>query len=222
MSYLFIYKQVGPDIKGEAPFDLFGWSLAMSADGTIIAAGALLNDANGTKSGHACVFEKDPFKQLYNQIGYDLRGETRGDQFGYSLAMSADGTTVVVSAIKNHGNGADSGHARVYQKDSSTQTYQQFGPDINGQAEFDRFGSSLALSADGTILAVGAVRNNGSGTSSGQVHIYQKDSANQLYRQIGPAIQGKAPGDLFGWTLTMSTDGAMVAAGAIHNNLNST
>lgn len=36
---------------------------------------------------------------------------------------------------------------------------EQTAPGLLGEAAFDRFGALLALNADGTILAVGAVRS---------------------------------------------------------------
>ena len=59
----------------------------------------------------------------------NVHGEFPGDQFGYSVAMSSDGNAIAIGAIHNGGHGIDSGHVRVYQKDSSTgtQIYQQIG-----------------------------------------------------------------------------------------------
>ena len=104
---------MGPDINGEASFDLFGWSLAMSGDGTIIAAGALLNDGNGTKSGQVRVFEKDPSDQSYIQIGY---------HFGFFIDHVRGWYNI--GAIQNNGNGIYSGHVRVYQRVAAAQSYQ--------------------------------------------------------------------------------------------------
>lgn len=48
---------MGDDLDGEAAGDLFGKSVALSADGKTVAAGAYLNAGNGTESsGHVRVF----------------------------------------------------------------------------------------------------------------------------------------------------------------------
>ena len=47
----------------------------------------------------------------------------------------------------------------------------QLGPDINGEVAGDLNGS-VAMSSDGTIVAIGADRNDGNGTMSGNVRVY--------------------------------------------------
>ena len=48
----------------------------------------------------------------------------------------------------------------------------QLGNDINGEVSFDNSGSSVSLSSDGNILAIGAPTNNLPGTDSGHVRVY--------------------------------------------------
>ena len=45
--------------------------------------------------------------------------------------------------------------------------------DIDGEAAGDKSGYSVSLSSDGNIVAIGANSNDGNGTSSGHVRIYQ-------------------------------------------------
>ena len=62
-------------------------------------------------------------------------------------------------------------HVRVYQYASST--WSQLGSDIDGEAASDKSGYSVSLSSDGTIVAIGAVHNDGNGSNSGHVRVYQ-------------------------------------------------
>ena len=48
----------------------------------------------------------------------------------------------------------------------------QIGSDINGEA-YDYSGWSVSLSSDGTIVAIGASGNDGNGSNSGHVRVYQ-------------------------------------------------
>ncbi len=68
-------------------------------------------------------------------------------------------------------NGTDSGHVRIYDYNGSA--WEQVGADINGEATDDRSGYSVSLSSDGSIVAVGAYNNDGAGSNSGHVRIYQ-------------------------------------------------
>ena len=44
----------------------------------------------------------------------DINGEAQGDQSGYSVSLSADGSVLAIGAINNDGNGHNSGHVRVF------------------------------------------------------------------------------------------------------------
>ena len=148
--------QLGGDIDGEAANDYFGTSVALSSDGTILAVGAYANDgAAGTDAGHARVFEYHQGSSTWIQLGGDIDGEAAGDNSGYSVAISSDGTRLAVGATSNDGTGTDAGHVRVF--DWSGSVWTQVGADIDGEAAGDNFSVSVALSSDGTRLAVGGL-----------------------------------------------------------------
>jgi hypothetical protein len=118
-GYARVYKevdgnwvQVGSDLDGEAAGDLSGYSVAMSGDGMRVIVGAPFNDANGDYSGHARVYKEVDGNWV--QVGSDLDGEAAGDESGNSVAISGDGMRVIVGALSNDANGADSGHAQVF------------------------------------------------------------------------------------------------------------
>ena len=58
----------------------------------------------------------------WSQLGGDIDGEAAYDYSGYSVSLSSDGTIVAIGAYANDGNGADSGHVRVYQYSSGSWT----------------------------------------------------------------------------------------------------
>ena len=91
---------------------------------------------------------------------------------GTSVALSADGSIVAIGATLNDGQaGINSGHVRVYEYNGSS--WKQKGPDIDGEAEGDESGYSVSMSADGSIVAIGARFNDASGDSSGHVRVYK-------------------------------------------------
>ena len=149
----------------------------------------------------------------WTQQGIDIDGEAAGDGSGYSVATSADGSTVAIGAPYNRGS---AGQVRVYTWNGSTWT--QRGGDIDGEAAFDLSGSSVALSADGTTVAIGAPNNDANGTNAGQVRVYTWDGS--TWTQQGGDIDGEAAGDLLGYSVAMSGDGATVAIGAPFNDGN--
>jgi hypothetical protein len=106
----------------------------------------------------------------WTQLGTDIDGETEYDQSGRSVSLSSDGTSVAIGAHQNDGSGTDAGSVRVYKNVSGT--WMQLGADIDGEAPDDRGGTSVSLSSNGSILAIGAIQNDGSGTEAGHVRVY--------------------------------------------------
>ena len=213
------YEQVGSDINGKISGDAFGYSVSMSADGTVFVVGAPYNDNNGMASGHVRVYKYSPLLNEYGQIGVDINGEAASNLFGYSVSISADGTTFVVGAPFND----NSGHIRVYKYNASMARYLQFGSDIDGEGLLDSFGFSVSMSADGSALVVGAPFNDGNGSNSGHVRVYKLNASTgsgSSYVKVGLDINGEAVGDNFGSSVSMSADGATFVVGAPKSDAN--
>ena len=70
------------------------------------------------------------------------------------------------------------------------------GQDIDGEAEYDYSGDSVSLSADGTVVAIGAPENDGNGDSAGHVRIFAFE--NDSWIQMGQDIDGEAEYDYSG------------------------
>ena len=224
------WTQLGADIDGEAAGDESGISVSLSSDGTIVAIGARYNDDSGASSGHVRVYQYDVTKTVavtdqnsstygpvgWNRLGADIAGEYWGDYSGYSVSLSSDGTIVAIGAYGNDGNGSKSGHTRIYKNISGTWT--QVGADIDGEAANDYSGYSVSLSSDGTIVAIGAKFNDGTASNAGQVRVYKNISG--TWTQVGQDIDGEAAWDNLGFSVSLSSDGTIVAIGAPYNDGN--
>lgn len=200
--------QIGDKIEGDHGTDVFGGSVAMSADGNIIAVGATHNDNNGSNAGHVRVYENS--NGTWTQIGDDIEGEAAGDQFGQSIALSADGNIIAIGAPYNSGGGTNSGHVRVFENVDGNWT--QIGDAINGVNQFDKCGWSVDLSADGNIVAIGSWEGNGNGNNSGQVRVFE--NIDGVWTQIGSDMYGLQPGHGLGVSVALSSDGTILATGA--------
>jgi hypothetical protein len=154
--------------------------------------------------------------QTWTQVGSDIDGEAAGDECGYSVSLSSDGSTVAIGARYNDGNGSYSGHVRVYKNISGTWTQQ--GSDIDGEAAYDYSGSSVSLSSDGSTVAIGAPSNGVN--DAGHVRVYKNISG--TWTQQGSDIIGEGFLDNSGTSVSLSSDGSTVAIGALYNNGNGT
>jgi len=173
------WKRLGRDIDGEAAGDWSGRSVSLAADGTTLAIGANGNDGNGESSGHVVVYRlmegEHGDDSSWERIGEDIEGEAADDQFGVHVALSADGTTLVIGANGNDGNGVSSGHVRVYYMENTDTGFiwKRLGRVIDGEAPGDNSGFSVAISANGKAVAIGSPWHSGTnGDASGHVRVF--------------------------------------------------
>jgi len=213
---MFGQTQIGSDIDGEAAGDVSGWGLSLSLDGSTVAIGAPGNDDNGDSAGHVRIYRN--ISGTWIKIGNDIDGEFAADSFGWSVALSSDGNIVAIGAPFNDGNGTAAGHVRVYQNISDV--WSQVGNEINGDFIADRSGWSISLSSDGNIVAIGVIDGSSAGfpIDGGKVKVYQNVS--DVWTQIGEDINGEATDDQFGWSISLSSDGSVVAIGSPDNDDN--
>ena len=119
----------------------------------------------------------------------------------------------------------DRGHVRVYKRDESNQSlgWTQVGNDIDGAAAGDEFGFSISLSDDGKILAIGAPKHKGEGVVwnqgvyAGHVRVYRLKDDESDWVKLGNDIVGEDGNDMAGWSVSLSSDGKIVAIGAKYN-----
>jgi Flp pilus assembly pilin Flp len=195
--------------------------LSLSNDGNIVAIGAYANNAGVTwigngngRNGHVRVYKN--VGGVWTQIGSDIDGEAALDNSGISVSLSSDGSIVAIGAIRNDGNGNQSGHVRVFQNIEGVWT--QKGSDIDGEAAEDQSGEEVSLSDNGNIVAIGAEYNDGNGSNSGHVRVYEYVGG--VWTQIGSDIDGEAAEDRSGYRVSLSSDGSIVAIGAHANDGN--
>jgi Flp pilus assembly pilin Flp len=204
------WTQIGNDIDGTLVNDQSGESVCISGDASTLAIGSVNHNSY---SGQVRVYKNTLGN--WTQIGTDINGEAAGDNFGSSISLSTDGNKIAIGANLNDANGSNSGNVRVFQY--ITGVWTQIGTSINGEAADDLSGYSVALSSDGSIVAIGAYRNDGNGVNSGHVRVYQNTVG--AWTQIGNDINGEAADDQSG-NVSLSANGYTVAIGAYGNDGN--
>jgi HJR/Mrr/RecB family endonuclease len=227
--------------------DLFGNSLALSGDGSTLAIGAPLEDSSATgingnqasnattDSGAVYVFTRAG--TAWTQQAY-VKASNSGasDEFGAHLALSADGATLAVGAAEESsaatgvgGNQADNsalqaGAVYVFTRTGVVWTQQAYVKASNTGAG-DHFGFSLALSGNGSRLAIGAIdeasaaigvggtQTDDSKLSAGAVYLFSRTGATWTQQTYVKASNTDA-GDRFGYAVALSQDGGTLAVGA--------
>lgn len=208
--------------------DFFGWAVALSADGTLLAVGALSEDSSGAQADNSlslagAVYLFQRVAGAWSQVAYlKAPTPTYGAVFGAALALSSSGNTLAVSA---RGEDGARGSVYLFARNGAAWTQTARLQASNGDPN-DKFGMSVALSGDALTLAVGASWEDSASRTIGQAQ------ANDLAPQAGAAyvfVSGangvwsqqaylKADNadsnDFFGETIAISGDGNAVAVGA--------
>ncbi|MDA9587186.1 BspA family leucine-rich repeat surface protein, partial [Flavobacteriaceae bacterium] len=215
-----------PSVNG----DRFGYQVSLSSDGSIVAI-------SGYQRNWVRVFSWNG--SAWVRLGVDIlgKGDITNDNFGTRLQLSSDGTRLVVSAPLDglYGSGNPdmryAGNVRVYDyTPSGTASWTHIGQDIygtvGGGVYGDRSGSEgLSISDDGSRIAIGSHSYDGGGPylssyndNRGQVRIFEyTPSGTASWTQLGPSIDGET-GDSSGYSVTLSSDGSIVAISSPQND----
>jgi hypothetical protein len=228
--------------------DEFGAALALSADGSRLAVSARYEGSSALGVGGDQADNGSPF----SGAGYILRRDAggwvheayvkgangrRSFWMGTSLSLSGDGATLVLGApgdrngvtgINSTDFGAadreQSGASHVYRRTGTTWTDEAFVKPTFSDA-FDLFGTTVALSNDGNVLAVGAEQedsasiginmsaSSNSAGDAGAAYVFRRTGATWIQEAYVKPMNTGA-GDLFGSWVGLSGDGAMLAVGA--------
>jgi hypothetical protein len=204
------WELVGDSIEGG---EKYGDSLDFSADGRIVAVGdrsAKRTVAGGEVTGVVQIFQD--VNDTWIQMGSDLIG---GDQFGWSISLSADGHRLVVSTPESK---TSTGIIQAF--DFNGQSWEEIGRPVKGETEKESFSVAIALSGDGSILASGAPRysKGGRGLGPGIVRTFRFDENEQIWSPYGQPLEGANQLDVFGSSVSLSFNGEVLAVGGPQNN----
>ena len=184
--------------------DRFGISVSISGDNILVGANG--DDNKGPESGSAYIFTRSGgfWSQEARLLATD--GSTN-DRFGISVSLS--GRTALVGANGDDDKGSVSGSAYIFSR-SETGWSQEAKLLASDGANNDRFGTSVSVS--GNITVVGANSDDDNGSASGSAYVFTRSGNNWNQEAKLLAFDGTA-NDQFGFSVSISGD--MVLVGAI-------
>ncbi|MFC2041905.1 FG-GAP repeat protein, partial [Chloroflexota bacterium] len=189
--------------------DLFGSSVAISGDTAVVGADGNDDngdDDNGADSGSAYVFVRSG-STWTQQAKLTASDGSEEDSFGRSVAISGD--TAVVGAYRDDDNGSDSGSAYVFVRIIGSTWTQQAKLTASDGAADDRFGLSVGISGDTTV--VGAYGDDDNGSESGSAYVFVRSGGTWTPHAKLTASDGAAS-DWFGLYVAINEDTAVVGA----------
>jgi hypothetical protein len=227
----------------------FGYSISLASDGNTLAVGAIQDPSSATGingnasnngaplSGAVHVFAFDG--SAWTQQAYVKASNTgTGAQFGSSVSLAADGSTLAVGSMQesstatgidgdqaNHA-AASAGAAYVFGRTGAAWSQLAYVK-ASDTAAMARFGTAVSLSADGAVLAVGAPNEASNGTGidgsqstmtanlSGAVYSFVRIGGVWAQQHYIKATNADLF-DQFGSTVSLSANGDSLAVGAIN------
>ena len=233
----------------------FGHVVALSRDGNTLAVSAVFeasdakgidgnqNDRSIPQAGAVYVFTRTG--TTWTQQAYIKASNTgekgtanvpdEGDQFGFSIALSADGNTLAAGAIsedsaatgingdQNDNSKQSAGAVYVFTRTGAKWTQQAYVKASNTGA-MDLFGYAVGLSADGNILAASAYDEGSSAREingvmdrgrrgSGAIYVFARTGASWAQTAYLKASNAEN-GDSLGYDMAISQDGNTIVGGA--------
>jgi len=203
-----------------------GYSVALSSDGNAVVR-------TSPRWNSADVFE------LSEDVGAKWKDATRletidgstfsylGDRLGTSVAVSADESTIVVGAEnENSNNQPNSGAAYVFTRPSggwwadSPPTGVRLTAASPGDG--DKFGSSLSVSADGSVVVIGVPQDDDVGWNAGAADVFTRPATGWSSSAPRARLTTSDVGflnviDSFGTSVAVSGDGNTIVVGSIRD-----
>lgn len=191
-------------VAGAGVHENFGSSVAI--DGDTIAIGAPSANGPFADEGAVFVFSRDSAGSWALQAR--LRADDATLRHGLGVWVDIDGETLAAGAF-NYSGGDRLGSAYIFTRDSSGLWSQQAKLLPADVANYDYFGTRLALQGD--TLFVRSAGDDDTGPGTGSVYLYQRNISGQwiqwdkLYSPAGSAVVG------FGGGLAIDGDTAMIS-----------
>jgi len=200
--------------------DTLGYAVAVSSDGSTVVAGAInaTTVANASGPGAVYVFVK-PAGGWKNATETAKLTAPDGSNFGISVGVSGDGSTVAVGSQLTVIDGSKLGAVDVFVRPAGGWTSVAAAASLHGSDEGggDLFGHAVALSRDGSTIAVGA---DGAAVAGGQslgaIYVFPRPGAEWASGvETAKLTLGAAASAVdFAYAVAVSGDGAVVLGSA--------
>lgn len=197
----------------------FGSSVALSDDGRSLVADAefAATPADGPCASAYLYDMAGGLSRLreYHLLPLDTVSGRENDSV---VSISGDGSTVLVGVPGRERLGSSSvptgrGAAYVFERSVATGAWSQRAKLTSSDLEFDEFGASVAISADGQRCLIGAPYEGDGTQRYGATYLFARESGTWR-EQTKMRASNKVNGALYGSAVAMDTAGqrAMVAA----------
>jgi hypothetical protein len=138
-------------------------------------------------------------------------GTTANDFFGASVAISGN-YAIAGAPNEDDYSGLSAGKAYIFNVTTGALVHTLDNPNAYSTSAYDQFGYAVAMSGNYAIFGVKAEGDSG-GTQSGKAYIFNVTTGALLFTLNNPNAYGTSAVDLFGESVSISGNYAIVGAG---------
>jgi len=200
-------------MEGDEELGRYGSSVSISSDGSVVAVSAKdAKNEDGVDTGAVYLYsmskegEDNTTSLTLLQVLY---GESSKDEFGNTVALSQDGSRLVVGS---RGENDQMGAARIYEFEEREEVASSWtlmnGGAIIGAYPSGRTGFALSISHDGNVVAIGSPTEEG-----GVIRTYKYTEPDMGWIEYGSVIEGLPSREAAGYSISLSDTGSTMAIG---------
>ena len=202
--------------------DYYGNAVDIDQDGTFVVVGSARDRGNDGAStpGNGAIYARGPWVpgSGYGQVKLTASDGSLGDSFGYDLAISGNGSYIIVgSPLKEVSGLGIAGCVYIYERTgSSFSGATETIIDNPVPASSDYFGRSVDINYDGTWAAIGGYGDDDAASGAGAVFVYKRTGSSWT-QQAKLVADDAAANDGLGVStggIQISNDGTKIAVGA--------
>ena len=188
--------------------DEYGRACSISTDGSYCIIGARYKNR---AYGAAFIYSRSN-TSWSQQAWLTASDQQGGDEFGWAVSMSGNGTYVVATTYKEDTGGTDAGAAYTFVRSGSSWSQQAKVQASDKQAQ-DNFGHGVGINNDGTYFVCGALKEDTGAGDAGAAYTFERSGTTWSQKSKIQASDRQAQ-DNFGISCAISGDGTYVGVGA--------
>lgn len=222
-SFSQVYNQIQKIIASDrASGDVFGIAVSVSGSYAIVGAQNEAEDAAGMNTlvyaGSAYIFEKDNNGHWVQTQKIVPSDRTSNDYFGGAVSIS--GNRAIVGAYEKNAIGTNSfshaGAAYIFERDGNGIWNEVKKIVASDTGATDHFGYSVSISGDRAIVGSPLDAEDATGgntlSSAGSAYLFERDGNGNWSQTQKIVPTDRASADLFGASVSISADYAIVGA----------
>lgn len=210
------YVQVGDAQTLEGDSVLFGIQASFSANNSMFAVAKTTNAAYDATAFLVYQDTSPPTNTFSAVANIPIPYATPGTTRLVTAVNSNGGRVAVVGNSTDSSIGLSSGSFTIFTRPTVTSTAWTLAQSVRSETVDQNLGTAVAISADGSVVAVGAPGTN---QATGAVLVYAYDAAlNTLILQAELVGMGAVGAAAQGFAVQISSDGNTIVSGGFNDN----